>query len=50
MMTAFMPAGSGSPVSTHSACAPTRRRIGVASEAPRVSSARTAAPSIAAPW
>ncbi len=50
MITAFLSPGSGSPVSTNSACSGTRRRSGLVSAAPKVSANRTATPSMAAEW
>ena len=50
MITASKPSGMGSPVSTQTACGPTRSRMGAVSMARTVSAARTAAPSMAAAW
>ena len=48
MITASNPSGTGSPVSSHTACSPTSSRTGEVSVAPTVSRDRTATPSIAA--
>ena len=48
--TASMPEGRGSPVSTQRAWGPNWRLTGVVSEAPKVSTARTATPSMAEAW